>query len=240
MKNLFLVYTDKPSYLTLRHKNNDILFSTADFFYNNKILDTKINTNFNLYVTSNEETKEGDWVYFKSTSEIIIVPEGGFKENFCKKIILTTDPDLIKDGIQKIPNKFIEDYIQNPNLEYIDVDSININTNVSHYKIVTHKKNNSVKIQVFCGTSIEDKCRNQLHPLNEVKKAKQIIDLKESISCYSNSTDFISTIKYYGQKHNIETEFFLNNISCGDDIELIFKDFNESYKFLNTLCLEND
>jgi hypothetical protein len=30
-----------------------------------------------------------------------------------------------------------------------------------------------VFIRVFCGVSIEDKCRNQLHPLNEVIQAQK-------------------------------------------------------------------
>ena len=93
----------------------------------------------------------------------------------------------------------------------------------------------SALIRVFCGESIQDKCGNQLHPLNEVKKAKEVIDLKESIDCYSNSPDFVLTIKYYGLSKGIKTQFFINEVNCDDDIEPIFKDFNKSIEIINTI-----
>ena len=37
-----------------------------------------------------------------------------------------------------------------------------------------------ILIRVYSGESIEDKCRTQKHPLNEVKRAKEIIDLYDS------------------------------------------------------------
>lgn len=93
-----------------------------------------------------------------------------------------------------------------------------------------------VLIKVYSGVSVEDKCRSQLHPLNEVIKAKEIVDLHKSIDCYSNSTDFIQTIKYYAKLKNINTEFFLNGESFGSEIEPIFEDFNKSFDFIDEIC----
>ena len=84
-----------------------------------------------------------------------------------------------------------------------------------------------VLIRVFCGISVEDKCRQQLHPLNEVKNA---------IDCYSNSQDFVSTVKYYGLEKGVKTEFYIDGKSCDDDIEPIFENFNKSFDLLNELC----
>ena len=75
-----------------------------------------------LFITSDEEIKEGDWTVFISTNEITKVPLGGFKGKVCKKIILTTDPDLIKDGIQSIPDEFLEWFVNNPSCDSVEVE----------------------------------------------------------------------------------------------------------------------
>lgn len=93
-----------------------------------------------------------------------------------------------------------------------------------------------MKISVYCGESIEDKCRQQLHPLNEVKRAKEIIELaKDGMICYSNHLDFVSAIKYIGDKQGVDVEFFLNGVSCGNDIDPIFGDFNRALTMINKL-----
>ena len=96
----------------------------------------------------------------------------------------------------------------------------------------------SIKIRVYSGVTIEDKCRGQLHPLSEVKKAIEIIDLNKSIDCYSNSPDFVSAIKYYGINKGIDTEFFIDGVSHGSNIDPIFKSFNMSFELLKTIISE--
>lgn len=93
-----------------------------------------------------------------------------------------------------------------------------------------------VFIRVFCGVSIEDKCRHQLHPLNEVIQAQKSLSLNKSMEFYSNSPDFVYAIKYLCQEKSINCEFFLNGESTGDDIEPIFENFNKSFDLLNELC----
>ena len=92
-----------------------------------------------------------------------------------------------------------------------------------------------ILIRVYCGESVESKCEPQKHPLNEVKRAKEIIESGKSIDCYSNSPDFVSAIKYISSRHFIKSEFFLNGESLGDDIEPIFEDFNKSFTLLDAL-----
>ena len=60
-----------------------------------------------------------------------------------KKIILTTDIDLIKDGVQAIDNKFLEWFINNSNceeIEVVDVRSLGVYGSYYPYKINIPKK----------------------------------------------------------------------------------------------------
>lgn len=91
------------------------------------------------------------------------------------------------------------------------------------------------KIVVYCGESVQDKCGKELHPVNEVLKAKAAIDSKENMFFYSNNPDFISAIKYIGKKHNVETTFLLNGVNLDDNIEPIFEDLNRALDLINEL-----
>lgn len=85
--------------------------------------------NNNIYITSDEEIKDGDWVKLfikhidkewihKITKEDLLLYTDFNNEG--AKIILTTDVDLIKDGVQAIDDEFLEWYVQNPSCEYVD------------------------------------------------------------------------------------------------------------------------
>ena len=124
MKNIHVLVTDKPSRL---HLGNSGLV-LCDLIFN----PTTINAQ-HIYITSDEEIKEEDWFY----NTISLKPEP-FKacENGdgyvncsryshyridCKKIILTTDQDLIKDGVQPIDDEFLEWFVKNPSCEEVEV-----------------------------------------------------------------------------------------------------------------------
>jgi hypothetical protein len=54
-----------------------------------------------------------------------------------KKIIMTTDPKLIKDGIQVIPNEFMEWFVKNPSCEEVEVEGhIYKGQDETEYKII--------------------------------------------------------------------------------------------------------
>jgi hypothetical protein len=148
MQNLFLVPTDKPTRLHLDSE----LFITPKTQLSKEI--NSIVEGRNIYITSDEEIKEGDWVvenhtfkrkpyvgkcfYPKNdgtvTDEVIkrdllsVNYEGHYKtlarKHNCKKIILTTDPDLIADGVQAIDNEFLEWFVKNPTVEYVTVERL--------------------------------------------------------------------------------------------------------------------
>jgi hypothetical protein len=115
MKNIHILPTDKPSRLHLTY-DKDYYLSIEPFIQ----LDTKNYKSFNIYITSDEEIKEGDWV-FGGLNGIDIKKYGKYFAEDWKKIILTTDQDLIKDGVQEIDDEFLEWFVKNPSCEEVEI-----------------------------------------------------------------------------------------------------------------------
>ena len=118
MKNLCLLPTDKPSKL---YKN---LLTDKLFILKNSIMDvSECNRKYqNIYITNDEEIKEGDYVGYPTLKNWVPVKylEGDLT-GVEKKIILTTDQDLIKDGVQAIDDEFLEWFVKNPNCESVEI-----------------------------------------------------------------------------------------------------------------------
>ena len=115
MKNLHILPTDKPSRL--------VKFFTNKLHLCKEILPIQDEEQYqNIYITSDEEIKQGDWCIYK-TGEIIHYLVKLNIDNL-KKIILTTDPDLIKDGVQAIDDEFLEWFVKNPSCESVVVENI--------------------------------------------------------------------------------------------------------------------
>jgi hypothetical protein len=86
------------------------------------------------HITSDEEIKEGEYgidirdsKVFKCERTLSNHYEFGvlqFQKSYCKKIILTTDQDLIKDDIQAIDDEFLEWFIKNPNCERVETERL--------------------------------------------------------------------------------------------------------------------
>ena len=127
MKNIHILPTDKPSILIKDIWENT--FSLVEDFDTN-------HTDFkaqNIYITSNEEIKEGDWCLFESNNTLKKAVDSTFAigvnnirihadaDKKVLKIILTTDGDLIKDGIQAINDDFLEWLVKNPSCEKVEV-----------------------------------------------------------------------------------------------------------------------
>jgi translation initiation factor 2 beta subunit (eIF-2beta)/eIF-5 len=76
----------------------------------------------NIYITNSEEIKEGDWFWKPDLNMVFKAEYTPYKG--CKKIILTTDQDLIKDGVQAIDDEFIEWFVKNPSCEEVKTRKI--------------------------------------------------------------------------------------------------------------------
>ena len=116
MKNLHIISTDKPSRL-FKDDFGKLIYSIN--------IDQEQN-HFepqHLFITNNEEIKEGDWFIQVNLNKIIKHhSKNGFllqPQSFDKKIILTTDQSLIKDGVQGIDDEFLEWFVKNPSCEEV-------------------------------------------------------------------------------------------------------------------------
>ncbi len=138
MKNIHLLSIDKPSILV---KINDELF-----FANNEremLSDTSLNiVAQHIYITSDEEIKEGDAVIhnFGMGYELEIPCDSdNLKSNTRSKIILTTDQDLIADGVQAIDDEFLEWFVKNPSCEEVEIQcryNFYVGQDLTDYRII--------------------------------------------------------------------------------------------------------
>jgi hypothetical protein len=118
MENIHVIKTDKPSRLVQRRITKEIKTSLLD--------NPQLWNNINIYITSDEEIKERDWCLdeneniVKADKDFIFNCSHEFDE-YWKKIILTTDLDLIKDGVQAIDDTFLEWFVKNPSCEFVEV-----------------------------------------------------------------------------------------------------------------------
>jgi hypothetical protein len=142
MKNIHVLPTDKPSSYVTNYMEQNMQWQ-------------------NIYITTDEEIKPNVYALINGVlckTELLksrIVSRqlvGGATMDICKseysKIILTTDQDLIKDGVQAIDDEFLQWFVNNPTCEevYITNDYEQVNqdnpitrgsTNVFHkYKII--------------------------------------------------------------------------------------------------------
>jgi len=119
MKNIHLLPTEKPSRLQLFKGINEFEFElcSKNSFFNKGV---------HIYITSDEEIKKGDYVHSTSQDYDIQKVFKGLEKAYndvehYSKIILTTDKDLIKDGVQEVDDEFLEWFVKNPKCEFIEV-----------------------------------------------------------------------------------------------------------------------
>ena len=90
----------------------------------------------NIFITSDEDIK--DCYVLTDLDKIIKVDESNeeqWHEFNCEKIILTTDEQLISDGVQRIDEEFLEWFVKNPSCEKVLIDTF-----VSRIKALDFRK----------------------------------------------------------------------------------------------------
>jgi hypothetical protein len=152
MKNIHIIPTDNPSRIYLIKSNNKLgITSDNPEFTENFGSGTQ---NQHIYITNDEDAEKGDWC----------IPNKGIILNnnmlVCfrdKKIILTTDQDLIKDGVQAIDDEFLEWFVKNPSCEEVETKKIAYPSTKgflgkkpliikNFYKIIIQKEESSTKL----------------------------------------------------------------------------------------------
>jgi hypothetical protein len=127
MKNLHVLPTDKPSRLLYFGTSKELTLQVNPATFRVFERNTQ-----HIYITSDEEIKEDDWVIYNN--KVFKIGRGDNELfHLSKKIILTTDQDLIKDGVQSIDDEFLEWFVENPSCEFVPIIITTIN-NESLYK----------------------------------------------------------------------------------------------------------
>ena len=172
MKNIHILPTDKPSRVVKIY--NDVNRETFTLK-----LDVEVNDSFkeyvNIYIISEEKIKDDNYFIDLRNNEeelywedIYCAGNGGsaeFANTIGKKIILTTDQELIKDGVQPIDDEFLEWFVENPSCEFVKVDLLKRGIYDEYkYKIIIPKEES--KIKCYCGHTTYCDCE----PLEEHKQ----------------------------------------------------------------------
>jgi hypothetical protein len=185
----------------------------------------------NIYITSDEEIKEGDWYLTFLNHEVIGKPrkceDSNWNFSSCKKIILTTDQNL--DGIQPIDDEFLEWFVKNPSCEMVEVDLWTIekrkgeyfNPPLKEYEIIIPQEEPKALTKLEIAKNIaaigigkeepkqetlELKRNYQKHSLTKTKGYKLWCNIIQR--CYNPKNH---SYKYYGEKGVVMEDYFKNS-----------------------------
>ena len=235
-KNIWLLPTKKMSRLYLR--NGVLKMDNSGF---NLQLSYQ-----NIYITSDDEIKEGDWV-FNPYTEYPYKADYKVVENFkqtkdfhVKKIILTTDQDLIKAGVQAIDDEFLEWFVKNPSCEKVEVKKRYSDFTVDPfvgYKIIIPKEDPFEKSKLALRSYLlanNEKVTNDLQEMREKSGIDRDETLEEAVKnklrkefenlirnktnsnveflLESNNTNYISWLENKWQKERMYSEEEVMNI----------------------------
>jgi hypothetical protein len=150
MKNIHILKTDKPSRLFEILQFNFVFDNQNKYSEEYKKLHKYKNQN--IYITSDEEIKKKNFIYDTEDEEVCFVRDKYYlfklsrlTKNRCKKIVLTTDQNLIKNGVQAIPDEFLKWFVKNPSCEYVEVTTFFSDINYPYEIIIPQEEPNSIK-----------------------------------------------------------------------------------------------
>ena len=240
MKNLYLLPTEKPSRLIWYTTGRYHLLKEPIF------IDAPLKPSRHIYITSDEEIKEGDvvkipcgvgkvkelsWKYGNDNPSYIVEDifiyklrygqkEGelqinSFRYEDVKKITLTTDQDLIKDGVQAIDDEFLEWFVKNPSCEFVMTipDVIGLRdvfqpTGKDLYKIIIPKEESTFytkkcKCMIFEPNCFTGMCKNCGGILKEETKLKTML---ESLQEYFKNTPKEKVLEDWNEFQHLDNE----------------------------------
>jgi hypothetical protein len=147
VKNIRILPTDKPSRLYIGN-NLNFVFGMIQTYIQSRNNDF---TNQHIYITSNNDNDisdeginhvAGSWVLNTIRNKVYKTSVNIISGDDIQKIILTTDQDLIKDGVQAIDDEFLEWFVKNPSCKSVEVEDYYNPTNMVYgintrpYKII--------------------------------------------------------------------------------------------------------
>jgi hypothetical protein len=131
MKNIFLLPTDKPSYLFIIDKSKMFVPEAPYLSYStvggrvHKTEGSDIYRPHFIYITNAEKFKKDEWVtdgieVIKASSKVVDA-QGLVNRRDWRKVALTNDTSLIEDGVQQVSSSFLSFYAENP-VDYVRVE----------------------------------------------------------------------------------------------------------------------
>jgi hypothetical protein len=116
MKNIFLLSTDKPSRLQLQMNGN---------FHIENGETIALKSFQNIYITTDSKFVRDEYItdgieVIKATPKLVNA-QGLVDRRDWKKILMTTDPELIKDGVHPIGEEFLKWFVENPTCTKVEV-----------------------------------------------------------------------------------------------------------------------
>jgi hypothetical protein len=193
MKNIHLLPTEKSSRLTKPRGSSSIKL------YTNGLTNTPKGhcKNYHLYITSDEEIKFDEY-YLGEDSNIYCLVSGVNYNG--KKIILTTDQELIEDGVQAIDDEFLEWFVKNPSCEFVEVKHFGTCCgNQSITQCINCEKYNPIYKITIPQEEPKQETLNKINNMNEEIK-KQINLLQEEqtrVKQFINENNFNCTTAPY-------------------------------------------
>jgi hypothetical protein len=227
MKNVFVIPTNNPSRLYGILGSYRLGLTSSDPFYTENFGGGTQNQN--IYITSDEEVKDGEYgvcanlvregynsfhATFKMDSEQRQAMEelGGQQKAEVLKIVLTTDQDLIKDGVQPIPDEFLLWFVDKTNdsgksIDIVEIDKVGLvsdNGRVLYgvkYKIIIPKEEPKCTCKV--GEPYNNACC-KVHGSVPKEESKQ--DLEKEMFELEQELDIPSNLRWHNSKPKQETE----------------------------------
>jgi hypothetical protein len=150
MKNLFVLPTTKPSRLQLKMDNT---------FHIENGQSIPLRSYQHIYIISDETFNKDSWCLHQIQHEYYLTKAYEDMALLHYKVILTTDPKLIKDGIQAINDEFLEWFVNNPSCDEVETFIFGFDDSIichsKKYEIIIPKE--ELNLNCFdCNKSLQD------------------------------------------------------------------------------------
>jgi len=169
MKNIHVLATSQPSTLI-----KDIWKNTFSLVEDFDINHTDFKPQ-HIYITNSKEIKIGDYYYLPRTNSVYKCIEDPTELNLERrlgiaKITLTTDGDLIKDGVQAIDDEFLEWFCKNSNCESVKVDLLKRGIYDEYkYKIIIPKSELANKLKQILDNMSQEEFNEEWKKITDLK-----------------------------------------------------------------------
>jgi len=189
MKNIHVIPTDKPSRLWINNLRRRLELDEFPSQHPTNIAK-------HIYITSDEEItgfENNIWVYNNGRVWLWQNTMALISNNKPRQIILTTDQDLIKDGVQAIDDEFLEWFVKNPSCEEVEVEK-------------EYLSNNGVWKEVLLPSEWEVDTKVRHKTIIPKEKTKQKYPIGGYAPGYYGCTCVTCKIEFIGDKRAVQCE----------------------------------